>query len=427
VDSKGFDVEPRASDSSLAPRPRIGGQNAAFVIHAAMTPAPSCERPLRIALVAGELSGDLLGGSIVRALRLRLPPEARIYGVAGPRMIEAGCEAVESIDQLSVMGLAEVLPAIPRLLRLRARLVERFAADRPDVFVGLDAPDFNLGLARRLRARGLHTLHVVSPTIWAWRPGRIKGIARAVERMLCLFPFEPRHYAGSGVDARYIGHPLAEELDERVAPAQARAALGLDAEAAPLVAILPGSRGSELKYLAAPLAQAAALLHARVPGIRFVTPVAKPSLEAALRRAIDAYAPQCRRHVIAGRSREAMQAADAVLLASGTATLECLLLGRPMVVAYRGSRLTAWLMLDLGLLKTRYVSLPNVLAESPTVTELLQDAATPERLSEEVQRLLRDPDLRRRQLEAFASVRSTLRRDAAALAADAILDLARRA
>lgn len=392
-----------------------------------MTSNGSRERPLRIALVAGELSGDLLGGAIVRALRRRLPPDARIYGVAGPRMIQAGCDAIESIDQLSVMGLAEVLPAIPRLLRLRARLVERFATDRPDVFVGLDAPDFNLGLARRLRARGLRTLHVVSPTIWAWRPGRVKGIARAVDRMLCLFPFEPRHYAGSGVDARYIGHPLAEELDDRVPPAQARAALGWSADEGPVVAILPGSRGGELKYLAEPFARAAALLHERIPGIRFVTPVAKPSLEPGLRAAIQAFAPRCRWEVIAGRSRDAMQAADAVLLASGTATLECLLLGRPMVVAYRASRFTAWMMLDLGLLKTRHVSLPNLLAETPTVTELLQEAASPERLADEVQVLLQDPARRATQLDAFADVRATLRQDAAALAADAILDLAARA
>ncbi|MCC2655052.1 MAG: lipid-A-disaccharide synthase [Panacagrimonas sp.] len=394
-----------------------------------MSPDPARERPLRIALVAGELSGDLLGSSIVRALRQRLPLGTQIYGVAGPRMVEAGCEAIESIDQLSVMGLAEVLPAIPRLLRLRARLIERFTADRPDVFVGLDAPDFNLGLARRLRARGLRTLHVVSPTIWAWRPGRVKGIARAVDRMLCLFPFEPRHYAGSGVDACYIGHPLAEELDDGVSTARARAGLGWDADASgqvPVVAILPGSRGGELKYLAEPFARAAALLHERIPGIRFVSPVAKPSLEPGLRAAIAAHAPQCRWDVIAGRSRDAMQAADAVLLASGTATLECLLLGRPMVVAYRSSRLTAWLMLDLGLLKTRYVSLPNLLADEPTVTELLQDEARPARLADEVQVLLRDPGRRSRQLGAFAAVRATLRRDAASLAADAIVDLARR-
>jgi lipid-A-disaccharide synthase len=383
--------------------------------------ASEARRSLRIAMVAGELSGDLLGAALVRALRER-HPEAQLYGVAGPRMVEAGCEAIGSIEQLSVMGLAEVLPAIPRLLRLRAALVARFAQDRPDVFIGLDAPDFNLGLARRLRARGLRTVHVVSPTIWAWRPGRIKGIARAVDLMLCLYPFEPKHYQGSGVRARYIGHPLAEQLDASVTQAAARAALGLEGEG-PVVAILPGSRASELKYLGVPFAKAAARLQARMPGIRFVTPVAKPALEAGLRAVIAQHAPQCAWTVLAGASREAMRAADVVLLASGTATLECLLLGRPMTVAYRSSRFTGWLMLDLGLLRTPYVSLPNLLAAEPTVTELLQDAAAPEALAQDVERLLRDETARQRQLGAFDAVRRELRRDAASQAADAIDEL----
>lgn len=380
--------------------------------------------PRRIALVAGELSGDLLGGALVSSLRRRFP-HAHIYGVAGPRMVEAGCEAIESIEQLSVMGLAEVLPAIPRLLKLRARLVERFAADRPDVFIGLDAPDFNLGLAKRLRAKGLRTVHVVSPTIWAWRPGRVKGIARAVDLMLCLFPFEPQHYEGSGVIARYIGHPLANELDDSVRPEAARAEIGLVGEG-PVVAILPGSRGGELKYLAEPFARAAALLHDRIPGVRFVSPIAKPSLEAGLRAAIAAHAPHCRWKLLQGQSREAMRAADAVLLASGTATLECLLLGRPMVVAYRASALTAWMMLDLGLLKSRYVSLPNLLAPEPTVTELLQNAASPAALANEVQALLEQPERRERQLAAFDAVRAELRCDAAEQAAQAIAEMCAR-
>lgn len=376
---------------------------------------------LKFALVAGELSGDILGAALTRALRARFPA-ARIYGVAGPRMIAAGCEAIESIDELSVMGLAEVLPAIPRILRLRARLLARFTSERPDVLIGLDAPDFNLGLERRLRARGLRTVHVVSPTIWAWRPGRVKGIARAVDLMLCLFPFEPQHYEGHGVRARYIGHPLADELDASVMQATARAALCI-APDGPLIALLPGSRGGELKYLAEPFAKAAALLHERIAGIRFVTPLAKPALEAGLRAAMQAHAPHCRWTLLQGQSREAMRASDAVLLASGTATLECLLLGRPMVVAYRTSALTGWLMLDLGLLKTPYVSLPNLLCREPVVTELLQAAATPQALADEMETLLRDPALRARQLEAFDTVRAALRCDAAGQAAEAIAEL----
>lgn len=381
-------------------------------------------RDLQFALVAGELSGDVLGAALTRALRTRFP-QSRIYGVAGPRMIEAGCEAIESIDELSVMGLAEVLPAIPRILRLRSRLLKRFTADRPDVLIGLDAPDFNLGLERRLRERGLRTAHVVSPTIWAWRPGRVKGIARAVELMLCLFPFEPQHYAGHGVNARYIGHPLADELDAATSPQVARAALGIKQDGA-VVALLPGSRGGELKYLAEPFAMAAALLHERVPGIRFISPIAKPALEPVLRAAIQAHAPDTRWTLLQGQSRDAMRAADAVLLASGTATLECLLLGRPMAVAYRTSKITGWLMLDLGLLKTPYVSLPNLLSDEPAVQELLQDDATPEAMANEIESLLRDAQRRERQLQQFDAVRRRLRQDAAAQAAEAIADLLNR-
>ncbi|HSW13737.1 MAG TPA: lipid-A-disaccharide synthase [Solimonas sp.] len=376
---------------------------------------------MRIALVAGELSGDILGAAIVRALKARFP-QAQCYGVAGPRMIEAGCEAIESIETLSVMGIAEVIPALPRLFRLRAMLLERFTADRPDVVIGIDAPDFNLGLERRLRERGLKTVHVVSPSVWAWRQGRVKTIARSVDRMLCLFPFEPQFYAGHGVPADYIGHPLADELDDLSDPGEARRALGLP-ESGPLVAILPGSRGSELKYLGEPFAAAAELLRASHPGLRFVTPVAKPKLRTGLEQVIRQHAPQADWTVVEGRSRDCMRAADVVLLASGTATLECLLLGRPMVVAYRAAALTAWLMLKAGLLKTKYVSLPNLLSAEPTVTELLQEAATPQNLAAEVRRLLDDAAARQRQLGQFRAVREELRRNAAERAAEAIATL----
>lgn len=376
---------------------------------------------MRIALIAGELSGDLLGGALVTALRQRFP-QASFYGVAGPRMVAAGCEAIESIEALSVMGLAEVLRELPRLFRLRRQLVDRMVADRPDLVIGIDAPDFNLGLERRLRDHGLKTVHVVSPTVWAWREGRVHGIAKAVDRILCLFPFEPAFYARHGVRADYIGHPLADELDDGVTQAQARAGLGL-AEAGPVVTLMPGSRGGEIRYLAEPFAQAAQWLAAQVPGVRFLTPVAKPGLRPAIEAAIRTHAPELDWTLLEGRSREAMQAADAVLLASGTATLECLLLGRPMAVAYRTSALTAWMMLSLGLLKTRYVSLPNLLAAEPSVTELLQARATPENLGRELMLLLRPGPIRDRQLRQFSAVRRELRQDAANRAADVIADL----
>ncbi|MGH8444059.1 MAG: lipid-A-disaccharide synthase [Solimonas sp.] len=376
---------------------------------------------LKIALVAGEISGDLLGGALVRALAARLPG-AQFYGVAGPRMQAAGCEAIASIEQLSVMGIAEVLPALPRILRLRRELLMRFSADRPDVVIGIDAPDFNLGLERRLREQGIRTVHVVSPTVWAWREGRVKTIGRAVDRILCLFPFEPAYYARRGVAADYIGHPLADELDASVTPAQGQAALGL-AVGGPVVTVLPGSRGSELKYLGGTFAQAARLIAAQVPGVRFVTPIAKPGLRAAMEAAIAAEAPELPWTVLDGQSREAMRAADAVLIASGTATLECLLLGRAMVVAYRGSPFTAWLLLTLGMLKTKYVSLPNLLSDEATVPELLQDGATPEALAAAVVELLGPGPARQRQLAAFDRVRATLRCDAALKAAEVIAGL----
>lgn len=375
-------------------------------------------RPLLIALVAGELSGDLLGAALIEALR-KLHPQARFYGVTGPRMLAAGCESLVSIDTLSVMGLSEVLPAIPRLLRLRRQLIRRFRADRPDVVIGIDAPDFNLGLERRLKQRGLRTVHVVSPTVWAWRQGRVKTIARSTDLMLCLFPFEPAFYAGHRVAAQYIGHPLADEPEDSIAPAEARRALYLD-ERGPVLAILPGSRAGEVKALAEVFVRTAAWLHRRVPELRFITPVAKPALRGMLEAAMAQHAPQLDWRLLDGRSREAMRAADAVLLASGTATLECLLLGRPMVVAYRVSRFTAWLLRGVGLLKTRHVSLPNLLAGEAVVPELLQDAATPETLGAELLSLIQQDSARARQLQAFDSVRAELRRDAATAAAQAI-------
>lgn len=370
---------------------------------------------MRFALVAGEASGDILGAALIRGLRARYP-HATFYGVAGPRMREAGCEAIESIDALSIMGLVEVLKHLPRLLRLRRELVERIARDKPDAFIGIDAPDFNLRVEQDLHDRGIRTVHVNSPTIWAWRPGRIHGIARAVDLMLCLYPFEPALYEKVGVQAACIGHPLADQLDDKAAPAAARRQLGL-AEAGPVVAVLPGSRASELRYLAEPFAAAAARLHRADPGLRFVVPIARPDLKPTFEQAAARH-PGPAWTVLDGRSREAMQAADVVLLASGTATLECLLLGRPMVVGYKTSALTEWLVLKL--LKIPHVSLPNILSAAPVVPELLGRRATVEALAREVGQLLRHQVLRDLQVERFVAVHRELRRDAGGLAAAAI-------
>ena len=378
---------------------------------------------MRFALVAGEASGDLLGGALVHALRARFP-QASFYGVTGPRMREAGCDSIASIDRLSVMGLAEVLPKLPDILRLRRELAARLAADRPDCVIGIDAPDFNLPLERRLRAQGLPTVHVVSPTVWAWRPGRVKNIARAVDLILCLFPFETRFYAEHQVRAEYIGHPLAEELSDPLSREDARRRLGLPQ--GPCLAILPGSRGGELKYLAEPFVQAAGWLAQRMPELSLVVPLAKPSLRPVFEQAVAAHAPDLRWSLVDGHSREAMRAADAVLLASGTATLECLLLDRPMVVGYRVSAFTAWLLRSLKLLKIDRVSLPNLLCQEPVVPEFLQEEADAAYFGPALLELLRDPAARQRQTAQFAAVRSELKRDAAASAAAAIAGLLRR-
>ncbi|HUS23873.1 MAG TPA: lipid-A-disaccharide synthase [Candidatus Binatia bacterium] len=374
---------------------------------------------LRFALVAGEASGDLLGAALIRALRERFPG-ASFSGVAGPRMAEAGCEVLAPVETLSVMGFAEVVRHLPRILSLRRRLLARFGAERPDLYIGIDAPDFNLGIERALRAGGLRTAHVVSPSVWAWRQGRVHGIARSVDLMLCLLPFEPRFYDGHGVRAAYVGHPLADELDDSVPPAQARAALGLPA-GDPVVAVLPGSRGFEAKYLAPAFAQAAALLARSRPALRFVVPVARPHLRPAIDAAIARHAPGLRWHLLDGQSRAAMQSADAVLIASGTATLECLLLGRPMVIAYKASPVSVFIVRRL--VKVRHAGLPNLLTDQPRVPELLQEDATPERLAAAVEALLAQPEARARQLESFDAVRRELRRGAAARAAAAIAEL----
>jgi lipid-A-disaccharide synthase len=378
---------------------------------------------LRIALIAGEISGDILGAAITTSIKARWP-EARIYGVAGPRMIAAGCEAIASIDELSVMGLVEVLRVLPRLLRFRRQLVERLLAERPDVVVGIDAPDFNLGLERRLRERGLKTVHVVSPTVWAWRSGRVKGIARAVDRILCLYPFEPAWYSQHAVQADYIGHPLADELDDAITTTAAREQLGI-ATSGPVLTVMPGSRHGEIKCLAEPFAQTATWLAQHRPGLRVLTPVARPDLRAPIAAAIAQHAAQLDWTLVDGDSRTAMRAADVVLLASGTATLECLLVGRPMVVAYRTSALTAFLMLRMGLLKTRHVSLPNILSNAGVVPELLQAAAQPAAMGAQLLNLLDEGPVRDAQLEAFVAVRTELRRKAADRAAEAIMRLIR--
>jgi len=302
--------------------------------------------PLSIGFVAGESSGDQLGAALIDALRVRVPA-LQCYGVAGPAMIAAGCEAWASAEELAVIGLAEVLRHLPRLLRLRASLGARFVAARPRVFVGIDSPEFNLGLARRLKARGLTTVQYVSPQVWAWRQGRARTIGRACDLVLCLLPFETSFYTSHGVRAVFVGHPLADQIALDIDRGAARRALGISSDAT-LIALLPGSRVSEVERLGQDFAGAAAWIAARRPAVTFIAPMATPAVRALFARQVAAALPRIR--LTDGGARAALAACNAALVASGTATLETLLCKRPMVVAYRLAAATVFVARRLRIL-----------------------------------------------------------------------------
>jgi lipid-A-disaccharide synthase len=379
-------------------------------------------KPLRVALVAGEASGDLLGAALIDALKAELPGVV-FEGVAGPRMVAAGCRAIAGADELSVMGLSEVLRHLPRLLRLRRGLLDRFGADPPAVFVGIDSPEFNLGLASRLKVRGLATVQYVSPQVWAWRQGRVEGIARSVDLVLCLLPFEVPFYARHSVSALFVGHPLADQVPLQIDRSAARESLGIDAGRR-VVALLPGSRLGEVDRLGADFAAAAVLLARRCePAPLFIAPMASPAVRQVFERQVAKAGADIR--LLDGRSREALAAADAVLVASGTATLETLLHKRPMVVAYRLAPLTAWIVRTFGLVKVRYFSQPNLLAGEALVPELLQEGVTPEALAAALEFQLVDADNRARLERRFGEIHLQLRQDGAVRAARAIADLVR--
>jgi lipid-A-disaccharide synthase len=374
---------------------------------------------MRIAVVAGEASGDLLGEGLVRALAARFPT-ARFEGIAGPRMQAAGCTSLYPMERLSVMGLAEVAARMPEVIRLRRRLARRLLSDPPAVFVGIDAPDFNLVLERRLRAGGVRTVHYVSPSVWAWRRYRLRKIRAGVDRMLVLFPFEADFYAREGIDARFVGHPLADQLEPVEDARPARARLGLRAEA-PVVALLAGSRMTEVAALGDTLVETAHWLARRRPGIRFVVPFADRPTRERFQQSIDTSHGGAAFRLLDGDAHAAMEAADVVLLASGTATLEALLIGRPMVITYRTHPVT-W-AIGTRMVKLSHVGLPNLLAGRAVAPELLQDAATPRCLGAEVLALLDSPADRSRQRGSYRGIAATLRRGASERAAAAVAEL----
>ena len=377
-------------------------------------------RPTRIALVAGEASGDLLGAGLIGALRERYP-DAEFAGIGGERMGAAGLDAWHDSGELAVMGLVEVLRHLPRLLRLRARLRERLLAWQPDVFVGIDAPDFNLGLERALKERGLRTVHYVSPSVWAWREGRAAKIGRSAQRVLCLFPMEPPIYARHGIDARFVGHPLADMFPLHPDAGAARRALGLG-DGGPVLALLPGSRAGEIRRLLSTFLQAAALLRERLPQLQVLVPAADARCRALIEEELARH-PLPGLRLLDGRAHEAMIASDLVLLASGTAALEAMLAKRPMVVGYRISALTYRLVMSFGLMRSNHYSLPNVLANEPVVPELMQGDCTPEKLVEALCSWLGDAEACETLERRFLRIHERLRGGGSHAAANVIAEL----
>ena len=376
---------------------------------------------MRVALCAGETSGDQLGAGLVAALRDRYP-QAQFAGIGGPGMRAAGVAAWWDAGELAVMGLAEVLAHLPRLLKLRREFRQRVLDWRPDVFVGIDAPDFNLGVERWLRQRGVRTVHHVSPSVWAWREGRAARIGESADRVLCLFPMEPGIYARHGVDAVFVGHPLADAIALQPDRAAARAGLDLAADA-PVLALLPGSRLGEIARMLEVFLDAAAQLRHDLPALQVLVPAANPACRTAIERTAGTAAPGIR--ILDGQARQAMVASDGVLLASGTAALETMLCKRPMVVGHRIAPSTYRIVKALGLLKSAHVSLPNVLAGEALVPELLQHECTASNLAAALRTVLA-PAWSAQALPRFQAIHRQLRRDADARAAEAVLELARR-
>jgi lipid-A-disaccharide synthase len=391
--------------------------------------APACGQaalatvtsPLTLGVVAVEASGDLLAGSVLEGLAVGRTLDAR--GIGGPRMAQHGFQNWWTIDALSVRGYVEVLREYPRLRRMRNELRARMIAWRPSLFVGVDGPDFNLDLEVALRAAGLKVAHFISPSIWAWRHERIDKIRRAVDHMLLVFPFEQAIYDAEKVPATYVGHPLADVIPTQPDVVGARRALGLP-ESGEVVALLPGSRAAEVSHLAEPFLGAAAWLARRRPGVRFVLPAANAAIYGRLRTSLVGRraADELPLTLIQGRSHEALAAADTVLVASGTATLETMLFGKPMVIAYKMPWISYKIMERLAY--RRVIGLPNILCDAPMVPEFIQHEATPAALGAALLAQLDAPARRREIAERFAAVHEQLRRNCAQRAADVLRELA---
>lgn len=372
-------------------------------------------------LVAGELSGDLLGGGLIESLKESYP-NARFFGIGGPLMIKAGLESIEPIESLSIMGLVEILKELPKLFRIKSALVTAAKERRPACFIGIDAPDFNLRLAKSLKALGIMTFQYVSPSVWVWREGRVNTIRKYIDRVLTLFPFEVDFYQKHQVDSICVGHRLGDEIPLEVDAQSAKIALDLPAEGEYL-ALLPGSRRGEISRLLPLFLESLPLISQRFPTLEFLIPAATPKIYQLIQVALWELPFELREkiHLFQGRSREIMSASKGVLLASGTAALEAMLLKRLMVVCYRFNAITAWLAPKI--VKISHFSLPNILAKEPLVTELFQQEVTPERIASEVEKILVESSENREKLALFQQMHHSLRRNSDQVAKEAVISL----
>ncbi|MEI8642871.1 lipid-A-disaccharide synthase [Pseudoalteromonas sp. Hal040] len=375
-------------------------------------------KPLRIALVAGELSGDILGEGLIKALKRRFP-DAIFEGIAGPRMQAAGCNTLFDMDELSVMGLVEVLGRLPRLLKIRKQLVQHFIDNPPDVFIGIDAPDFNLRVEKPLKDVGIKTIQYVSPSVWAWREKRIHKISAATNLVLALLPFEKAFYDKHDVPCTFVGHTLADDIALEHDQTEARNQLGL-AQTDKVLALLPGSRGSEVGLLSETYIQTAAKLQAQNPDLKIVVPLVNEKRKAQFCEILEKTAPDLKLQLLDGQSNLAMQAADAILLASGTATLEGMLYKKPMVVGYKIKPLSYWIFKTLFTFNIKYFSLPNLLADEELVPEYLQTECSVENLSAALTPMLNtdNSELKARFLAIHKDIRLNANEQAAAAVAE---------
>jgi len=377
---------------------------------------------MKIAIVAGEVSGDILGARLIQALK-QYYPEAQFEGIAGPEMQAQGCESLFEMDRLSVMGFSEVFGRLFELINIRKSLLKRWIKAPPDVFIGIDAPDFNIWLEKRLHAAAVPSVHYVSPSIWAWRQSRVKKFVGNLDLMLALFPLEVDFYQQHQVPASFVGHPLADEVPLECDAQQARQQLGLD-QAPYTLAVLPGSRSGEIQRIGPDFLQALVTLHQRHPDWQLVTPLVNEKIAQQFKALHQQYASHIPIQWVKGQSREVMKAADQILMASGTAVLEGMLVGRPMVAAYRVAPITGWLIQRLGMIKSPYYTLPNNLANEYLVPELIQQVLTAEAVIEAVEAQFAESEEKKHyRLQRFKEIHHTLKRGASKQAAAALHQL----